>query len=303
MDFVAIDFETANSLRTSACSVGIVVVRNGEIIEEVQTLINPLSEFNYYNTKIHGITDYMVQDAPTFQEYWPQLKQYIDGQTIIAHNASFDIGVLKESVKRCYEEQPHFDYACSYRIAKKVWPNLYNHKLSTVANYLSIQFKHHDALEDARAAALITIEAMKKTRTSSVKEMSLLHKFKVNSSLDTKAPPKVKKSKEDIVLPFVTPNNIEKNPRHPFYGANIVFTGKMDSMTRSNAAKYAADRGAICKGAVDIDTNFLVVGDQALMKYVEGVKSSKMQKAEDLIQKGVPLEIVGEQDFLRLVKH
>ena len=82
-----------------------------------------------------------------------------------------------------------------------------------------------------------------------------------------------------------------------------VFTGKMDSMTRSNAAKYAADRGATCKGAVDIDTNFLVVGDQALMKYVEGVKSSKMQKAEDLIQKGIPLEIVGEQDFLRLVKH
>ncbi|WP_251553563.1 exonuclease domain-containing protein [Psychrobacillus sp. MER TA 171] len=304
MDFVAIDFETANSLRTSACSVGIVVVRNGEIIEEVQTLINPLSEFNYYNTKIHGITDYMVQDAPTFQEFWPQLKPYIDQQTIIAHNASFDIGVLKESVNRCYEEQPQFQYACSYRIAKKIWPDLYNHKLSTVANYLSIQFKHHDALEDARAAALITIEAMKKTRTSSLKEMSLLHKIKVNSSLDTKkAPSRVKKSKEDMALPFIVPDNIEKNTRHPFYGANIVFTGKMDSMTRSNAAKYAADRGATCKGAVDIDTNFLVVGDQALMKYVEGVKSSKMQKAEDLIQKGIPLEIVGEQDFLRLVKH
>lgn len=304
MDFVAIDFETANSLRTSACSVGIVVVRNGEITEEVQTLINPLSEFNYYNTKIHGITDYMVQDAPTFQEFWPQLKPYIDQQTIIAHNASFDIGVLKESVKRCYEEQPHFEYACSYRIAKKVWPNLYNHKLSTVANYLSIQFKHHDALEDARAAALITIEAMKNTRTNSVKEMSLLHKIKVNNSIETKkAPARVKKSKEDIVLPFIVSDNIEKNPRHPFYGANIVFTGKMDSMTRSNAAKYAAGRGATCKGAVDIDTNFLVVGDQALMKYVEGVKSSKMQKAEDLIRKGIPLEIVGEQDFLRLVKH
>lgn len=304
MDFVAIDFETANSLRSSVCSVGVVVVKNGKIHEEVQTLINPLSEFHYFNTRVHGITENMVQDAPTFEEFWPQLKPYIDKQMIIAHNASFDIGVLKDSVSRCYETQPEYQYSCSYRIAKKVWPDLYNHKLSTVANYLSISLKHHDALEDARAAALIVLEAMKKTRTSSINELSHLHKIKIGDSVTLKKPnSRAKKSIEDKTLTYIETQINEPNPRHPFYGAHIVFTGKMDSMTRSSAAQYAVDRGAICKGAVDVDTNFLIVGDQALTKYVEGVKSSKMLKAEALIQKGIPLEIVGEQDFLKLVRH
>jgi len=69
MDFVAIDFETANSMRSSVCSVGIVQVRNGKIIKEIQSLINPLSEFHYYNTKIHGITEYMVQSAQPLKNF------------------------------------------------------------------------------------------------------------------------------------------------------------------------------------------------------------------------------------------
>lgn len=181
MDFVAIDFETANSVRSSVCSIGIVKVKNGKIQEELHTLINPLSEFHYYNTKIHGITEYMVQDAPTFEEFWPRFKEFIEDETIIAHNASFDIGVLQQSLKRIHEAAPNFQYGCSYRIAKKVWPNLYNHKLSTVSNYLSISLRHHDALEDARASALITLEAMKKTKANSLQELFLLNKLKLNS--------------------------------------------------------------------------------------------------------------------------
>lgn len=99
------------------------------------------------------------------------------------------------------------------------------------------------------------------------------------------------------------PENAIKNSKHPFYGANIVFTGKMVSMTRPLAAQYAVNCGAFCKGNVDITTNFLVVGDKDLHKYLEGIKSSKMKKVEQMIEQGYPIEIVGEQDFLRLVKH
>ena len=303
MDFVAIDFETANSLRSSVCSIGIVKVENGRIREEKHTLINPLSEFHYYNTKIHGITEYMVQDAPTFEEYWPKFKEYVQNQTLIAHNASFDIGVLRESLNRFHEIPPTFQFGCSYRISKKVWPNLYNHKLSTVANYLSIRLNHHDALEDARASALITIEALRKTQTASVQELSKLYKLKIGSSeMPKKFTSRSSKSKQDASLHEVVSQNNEPNPRHPFYGANIVFTGRMESMTRIMAAQYATNCGAICQGRVDLDTNFLVVGDQALHKYVQGIKSAKMAKVEQLIQQGYPIEIVGEQDFLKVVK-
>lgn len=303
MDFVAIDFETANSVRSSVCSIGIVKVKNGKIHEELHTLINPLSEFHYYNTKIHGITEYMVHNAPTFEEFWPNFKQYIENQTIIAHNASFDIGVLRDSLNRIHEAEPNFQYGCSYRIAKKVWPNLYNHKLSTVSNYLSISLRHHDALEDARASALITLEALKKTKTNSIQELSILHKLKLGSpAATTKKLAHARKSSGDAFLQSVDPENIPMNNKHPFYGANIVFTGRMVSMTRAIAAQLAVNCGAICKGSVDIYTNFLVVGDNDLVKYVQGIKSAKMKKVEEMIEQGYPIEIVGEQDFLRLVK-
>ncbi|CAM4099913.1 exonuclease domain-containing protein [Lederbergia lenta] len=301
MNFVAIDFETANSVRSSVCSIGIVKVKNGKIQEELHTLINPLSEFHYYNTKIHGITEYMVHDAPTFEEFWPRFKGFIENQTIIAHNASFDIGVLRDSLGRIHETEPNFQYGCSYRIAKKVWPNLYNHKLSTVANYLSISLKHHDALEDARASAKIILEAMKKTRTSSIQELSSLHKLKL-ISLASKQPTRSRKSSQDSSLKGIVPEHIITNTKHPFYGANIVFTGKMMSMTRSMAAQYAVNCGATCKERVDLATNFLIVGEQDLYKYVQGIKSLKMKKAEEMMEQGYPIEIVGEQDFVRLVK-
>lgn len=304
MDFVAIDFETANSMRSSVCSVGIVQVRNGKIIKEIHSLINPLSEFHYYNTKVHGITEYMVQSAPTFEEFWPDMKGLLENQVVIAHNASFDMGVLQESLRQFHETQPHFDYGCSYRIAKKVWPNLYNHKLSTVANYLGISLRHHDALEDARAAAIITIEALQKTQTNTVQQLAKLHNVKLNSSIQPKKQPLSKRSsKADVTIEFLEPESTVLNSKHPFYEAQIVFTGRMLSMTRSKAAQLAVNCGAICKGTVDQQTNYLVVGDNDLAKYLQGIKSTKMQKVEGMIQQGLPIEIVGEQDFLRLVRY
>ncbi|QFF97756.1 hypothetical protein PB01_02420 [Psychrobacillus glaciei] len=303
MDFIAIDFETANSLRTSVCSIGIVQVKAGKIKEEIHTLINPLSEFNYYNTKIHGITEDMVMSAPTFEEFWPNFKMFVENQTIIAHNASFDISVLRASLTNFYESTPDFQYGCSYQISKKVWPNLYNHKLSTVANYLGISLRHHDALEDARASALITLEAMQKTRTNSIQELFKLHKIKIGTPTPMKKQGTLSKQKKmDSSIQLLETEVGIPNTKHPFYGANIVFTGRMLSMTRMQAAQLAVNCGAICKGSVDSHTNVLVVGDNDLVKYVQGIKSTKMKKVEEMISLGLPIEIVGEQDFFRLVR-
>ena len=303
MDFIAIDFETANSLRSSVCSVGIVQVKNGKIYREIQSLINPLSEFHYYNTRIHGITEHMVHAAPTFEEFWPDMKDLVEGQLIIAHNASFDMGVLQECLRQIHEPSPQFEYGCSYRIAKKVWPQLYNHKLSTVSNYLGISLRHHDALEDARAAAKITLEALQKTETSTVKQLAKLHNVTIKSSIQAKKQPSQRKNKADMTIEFLEPESTRTNSKHPFYGAQIVFTGRMLSMTRSQAAQLAVNCGAVCKGVVDYQTNYLVVGDNDLAKYIQGIKSTKMLKVEGLIQQGLPIEIVGEQDFLRLVRY
>ncbi|SDJ78025.1 3'-5' exonuclease [Sediminibacillus albus] len=171
MNIVAIDFETANRYRTSACSVGIVVADENGIVDEFYSLINPLMDFDSYNTYIHGITEQDVVEAPTFDELWPELADYLSGQLVVAHNASFDMSVLRQTLDRYELPYPELDYLCTVTLSKKVWPELANHKLHTVAAYNNIEFFHHNALEDARAAALLMVKAVNQQE---VKDIDLL---------------------------------------------------------------------------------------------------------------------------------
>ncbi|WP_077622265.1 3'-5' exonuclease [Sediminibacillus massiliensis] len=168
MNIVSIDFETANSVRYSPCSIGIVVANEHEIIEEYYSLINPLMEFSPYNTYIHGIREVDVEDAPTFDQLWPVIRGYLENNLVVAHNASFDMSVLRATLDRYEIEYPELEYLCTVNISKKVWPDLFNHKLNTVASHNNIEFNHHDALEDARVAALILMAALKEQQAESM---------------------------------------------------------------------------------------------------------------------------------------
>ena len=96
MDFVAIDFETANGKRDSACSLALTVVQNNQIVDELYSLIKPESDFFWRNIQIHGIKPEMVADSPKFNELWPHIQQFFGpDQIVVAHNARFDNSVLK----------------------------------------------------------------------------------------------------------------------------------------------------------------------------------------------------------------
>ena len=102
-DFAAIDFETANNERTSVCSVGVVIVRDGEIVDNFYSLIQP--EPNYYNywcTQVHGLTRRDTEDAPVFPKVWKQIEPLIEDLPLVAHNKAFDESCLK-AVFRCYQ--------------------------------------------------------------------------------------------------------------------------------------------------------------------------------------------------------
>lgn len=154
MDFTAIDFETATSAFTSACSLGLCVVKNGIIKERKEILIKPYPfEFNKYNIKIHGITPDMVENAPTFDKYWPDIKPYIENKMVIAHNASFDVRVLCETLKHYNITPPDFDYMCTVKLSQKAYPELESHRLNKLCDALGIHFSHHRASDDAYACA------------------------------------------------------------------------------------------------------------------------------------------------------
>lgn len=188
MNFTAIDFETAND-KCHPCALGLAVVRNGEIIRRESWLIRPY-ELNIpkFYTDIHGISEDDVRDMPEFNERWDVIREYLEGETIIAHNAGFDISVLKGALRLYDLPHPEFDYFCTVDISRKVWKRkdangdgiLDNHKLNTVANHLNVEFSHHDASDDAFASAVIAIEAGKERGIDSLHELAENLKIKQN---------------------------------------------------------------------------------------------------------------------------
>lgn len=161
MKYTVIDFETANSKRSSACALGLVVVEHGKVIKEIAYLIKPNDmKFDHMNIGIHGIYPEDVVNEPTFDVLYEKVfKAYLENQLVIAHNASFDMSVLRATLSEYDIEFPKLDYLCTVKIAQKVWPDLHKHTLDVVSNHLNFKFKHHDAYDDARACANIMVKS------------------------------------------------------------------------------------------------------------------------------------------------
>lgn len=170
MDFVAFDFETANANRNSAVSLALTVVRENQIVDEFYTLLNPETDFHWRNIQVHGIHAADVVDAPTFAELWPIIVPFFSPEKlVIAHNAAFDNSVLKASLIANGIPVPQYQSLDTVRVARKLLPNLDNHRLDTVAKYFNIPLEHHhNALDDSVAAANILLAVTDKFGFSAV---------------------------------------------------------------------------------------------------------------------------------------
>ena len=161
-DFAAIDFETANYERTSVCSVGIVVVRDGMIVDSFYSLIQP--EPNYYKywcTQVHGLCREDTENAPVFPDVWAKIEPLIEGLPLVAHNRPFDESCLK-AVFRCYQmDYPDYEFYDTLTASRRLLPDLENHQLDTVAAACGFPMEHHHyALADAEACAHIAIKLL-----------------------------------------------------------------------------------------------------------------------------------------------
>lgn len=161
-DFAAIDFETANGERTSVCSVGIVVVREGKITDKFYSLIHPEPDyFAYFCTRVHGLTAMDTADAPLFPDVWQRIEPLVSGLPLVAHNSCFDEGCLR-AVCRCYMmDEPAYVFHDTLRASRRLLPFLPNHRLETVAAACGYDLTHHHhALADAEACARIAMKIL-----------------------------------------------------------------------------------------------------------------------------------------------
>ena len=161
-NFAAIDFETANNERTSVCSVGVVIVRDGKIVDSFYSLIQP--EPNYYcywNTQVHGITQNDTESAPIFPNVWKQIEPLIEGLPLVAHNKSFDESCLKAVFRTYRMDYPDYEFYCTCQAARRIFPNAENHQLHTISMLCGYRLEnHHHALADAEACAWIAREIL-----------------------------------------------------------------------------------------------------------------------------------------------
>ncbi len=159
--FAAIDFETANQARSSVCSVGVVVVKNGQIANTYYHLIKPEPNFySYWNVRVHGITKEDTQDAPIFPKVWQEIEPLIEDLPLVAHNSPFDEGCLKAAFATYNLDYPDYKFYCTLKASRKILGSkLENHKLDTVASFLGFDLRnHHHALSDAQACAYIALK-------------------------------------------------------------------------------------------------------------------------------------------------
>ena len=165
ISFTAIDFETANGSPASPCAVGLVKVRDGKIVDTFVTYIRPPGEHNWFhegNIKVHGIRPSDVDAAPSVEEAFPIMLDFIEDDVLVAHNAPFDMGVLRASAEYVGLALPDLFYACSLSIARKTY-NLESYRLNAVAYAIGHEeFNHHDALADSDACARIILHAAKR---------------------------------------------------------------------------------------------------------------------------------------------
>jgi DNA polymerase-3 subunit epsilon len=152
--FVALDFETANYSRDSACSLAIIRVESLKVVSRTYRLIRPPSA-HFMFTDIHGITWGDVMSEPTFKELWPEFRPLFDGISFIAaHNASFDSSVMNACCYTYGLVPPAPPYLCTVKLARQTW-QLKPANLPSVCSYLGLRLQHHNALSDAEACANI----------------------------------------------------------------------------------------------------------------------------------------------------
>jgi len=286
MDFVSIDVETANADMASICQIGIASYSDGNIIDEWSTLINPEDYFYFINIEIHGIDEAAVETAPTFSEVAPKIRNYLENKIVVSHT-HFDRVSIGRAFSKHKLESVNAIWLDSAMVARRAWPEFAwrGYGLKNVCQKIGYTFKHHDALEDAKAAGAVLLEAIKITKL----DLAAWQKR-------VRQPIELSKSSTGSAI------NKEGNPEGVLFGEVVVFTGALE-IPRNEAAELAASIGCNVAAGVNKKTTLLIVGDQDVTKLAGKEKSSKQLKAEDLISKGQKIRIIKESDFKQLVLH
>lgn len=282
MRFVAVDLETSNPRMSSICQIGVVTFEDGKEVDADVRFVDPQDYFDPYNIAVHGITEDQVRGAPHFTELHGWLTERTSGEVVACHT-HFDRVALAQACERHALAPLPCNWLDTARVARRAWSQFAQsgYGLANLSKHFGIEFQHHDALHDARAAGLILLRAMDETGYDPLEWIK-----RCNTSISPSSGANIRR---------------EGDGDGPLVGESIVFTGALQ-IPRRDAADMAHEAGAAVEPNVTKKTTLLVVGDQDIDKLAGHNKSSKHRKAEKLIESGQSLRILGEADFMSVCR-
>ena len=251
-------------------------------MDSFSTLVKPVDEIDDFTSKLTGITNDMVADAPDICASLPNFLNFLGDDIVVGHNVNFDINFIYDQKIKIDGIPFQSDYVDTMRIARKVLPNLPHHRLCDLAKYFSFPYENqHRGEADCRMAYMC---------------YGKLKEIAAQSGVDIKSSQKVKVRSKDVVASYA-----DFDESHPLFGRVCVFTGKLDRMPRKEAMQAVADIGGINGDNVTKKTNFLILGNNDFCTTLHGEKSSKQKKAEKLILEGQDIQIISENVFYDMI--
>ena len=286
--FFVIDVETANLDNSSICQIGLAEFKNQELISTWDSLVNPMQYFDPYLSRIHGITEDQVQDKPGFAELSEELANRVAGKRLF-HHMPFDRNAINRACNRYGTPIWNPNWLDSAKLVRRAWTEFAytGYALGKITAHLGIDYQAHHALHDAVATGQVILAAVNLTQKA-IPEWDIrigqpLHQHQTY-------PGKSHSFK------------MEGNPNGILFGESIVFTGSL-TQPRAIFAQIASEAGCKILDSVTKETTLLVVGWQDEDRLAGYDKSSKHRKAEDLTQKGFPIRILSEEDFVFLIQN
>lgn len=286
LNFTAVDVETANSQRASICSVGVARVRDGEVIETWSSLVRPhaeLAEFHERNMGLHQIRPGDVAEAPEWDEVYAELLAFAGEDAFVAHSG-FDASAIGQATM-IYDLEPMENLWYDSEVISRNLLTLASYRLPAVSNFLELtEFEHHAAEEDALQCARIITALARRTGSSTLEEL-----FRAGAAQAAKSASGRRAPGDFSGL----------SAAEPLAGEQVVFTGTLQTLKRTEAQALVQSLGAKSQSGVTKTTTLVVSGDFDPRALRPGAEiSRKLQKARLLAEAGQPLEILTEQDFL-----
>lgn len=273
LDFIAIEVETANQWRDSICAVGLVKIVDNKIVNTLYTYLNPNQPFDEYFIAQHGITEEMVQLSPTFEAFYPILNDWLTNQIVISYYRKFDQSVIEEACRTIDKLSPYCKFGDILQFTKQKLHHQQHFSLQSIAAQFEV------SLDKERAEIIANLV------------LNLEHyftDFTLNQLIQNQSLPTTYTSS------FSSSND--------FQGKTVVFTGGLEGVTRSMAAKKVRSYGGIFSNTVTKQIDLLIVSDSSWQKAKLGQKSSKLQKAEHLQSLGFNIEIIPENKVKSYLK-